>query len=236
LCTTIFSTCARVPFAKHGDLQHYLEVQAGTAAAGARVSAAQLRRMARQLCEAVAYLAERSIAHCDVKPANVFVAEEDDTLQPIAILGDFDVSHTAAGRTATRGVATHYTAGYAALEVVRAPAGQPPRATSKLDVYGLGCVIYHMHMYPRILPEPERLDDDVASRAGLFDEKADGALPNCAVPAWAAAVPQDVIASATRTDPVARLSARELLQTTCMRQADGEYTRVDVQRPAYWQY
>jgi hypothetical protein len=41
------------------------------------------------------------LAHCDVKPANVFVAEEDDTSQPTAILGDFDVSHTAAGRTAT---------------------------------------------------------------------------------------------------------------------------------------
>jgi len=231
------------PFAKHGDLQHYLEVQAGTAAAGARITAGQLRRMARQLCEAVAYLAERSIAHCDVKPANVFVAEEDDTSQPTAILGDFDVSHTTAGRTATltmvlqtRGVATHYTAGYAAPEVVRAPAGQPPRATSKLDVYGLGCVIYHMHMYPRTLPEPERLDDDVASQAGLFDVKAGAPLPNCAVPAWAAAVPQDLIAGATRADPVARLSARELLQTAYMRQAEGEYARVDVQRPAYWQY
>jgi serine/threonine protein kinase len=231
------------PFAKHGDLQQYLEVQAGTAAAGTRVSAAQLRRMARQLGEAVAYLAERSIVHCDVKPANVFVAEEEATSQPTAILGDFDVSRTAAGRTATltmllqtQGVATHYSAGYAAPEVVRAPSGQPPRATSKLDVYGLGCVIYHMHMYPRTLPEPKRLDDDVASRAGLFDVKAGGALPNCAVPAWAAIVPQNLIAGATRADPIARLSARELLQTAYMRQADGEYARVDVQRPAYWQY
>jgi serine/threonine protein kinase len=231
------------PFAKHGDLQQYLEVQAGTAAAGAHISAAQVRRMARQLCEAVAYLAERSIAHCDVKPANVFVADEDDTSQPTAILGDFDVSHTAAGRTATltmvlqtQSVATHCTAGYAAPEVVWAQAGQPPRATSKLDVYGLGCVIYHMHMYPRTLPEPARLDDNVASRAGLFDKKVGGTGRNCAVPAWAAAVPQNLIAGATRANPVARLSARELMQTAYMRQADGEYARVDVQRPAYWQY
>jgi serine/threonine protein kinase len=230
------------PFAKHGDLQQYLEMQAGTAA-DARVSAVQLRRMARQMCEAAAYLAERSIVHCDVKPANIFVADEDGTPMPTAILGDFDVSHTASGRTATltmvlqtRGVATNYTAGYAAPEVVWAQPGQPPRATSKLDVYGLGCVIYHMHMYPRTLPEPERLGDDVASRAGLFDVEAGGALPNCAVPAWAAAVPQNLIAGATRADPVARLSARELLQTAYMRQADGEYARVDVQRPAYWQY
>jgi hypothetical protein len=56
------------------------------------------------------------------------------------------------------------------------------------------------------------------------------------VPAWAAAVPQDLIAGATLADPVARLSARELLQSTYMQQAEGEYARVDVQRPAYWQY
>jgi serine/threonine protein kinase len=229
------------PLAKHGDLQQFLEAQAGTAA-GARISAVQLRRMARQLCEAIFYLAERSIVHCDVKPANVFVAEEDGGSMPIAILGDFDVSHTASGRMATltmalqtRGVATHYTAGYAAPEVVRAQPGQPPRATNKLDVYGLGCVIYHMHMYPRVLPEPERLDEDVASRAGLFDENSGGALPDCAVPAWAASVPREVIAGATRANPTARLSARELLQMAYMRQADGEYARIDVQRPAYWQ-
>ena len=129
----------------------------------------------------------------------------------------------------------HYATCYAAPEVVRA-AGQPPRATSKVDVFGLGCVIYHMHMYPRTLPEPDSLDDDVASRAGLFDNTLGGALPNYAVPAWAAAAPQNLIAGATRADPVARLSARELLQTAYMRQADGEYVCVDVQQPAYWQY
>ena len=34
--------------------------------------------MALQLCEAVAYLAERTLCNCDVKPANVFADEERD--------------------------------------------------------------------------------------------------------------------------------------------------------------
>jgi hypothetical protein len=125
------------PYARHGDLERYLEMQAYTSC-DARISAYKLRQMARQLCEAVAYLAERNIVHCDLKPANVFVDEKKDgSGAPIAILGDFDVSHTASGRTVTltmalqtRGLATHYSAGYAAPEVVRAPSGPPPRATS----------------------------------------------------------------------------------------------------------
>jgi serine/threonine protein kinase len=232
------------PFAKHGDLEQYLEKQS-SAALDAQISAAQLRRMARQLCEAVAYLAERNIVHCDIKPANVFVDDEEgDLWKPIAILGDFDVSHTASGRTATmtmalqtRGIATHYSVGYAAPEVVCTPSGSPPpRATSKLDVFGLGCVIYHMHMYPRALLQPENMNDDVVSRPGLFGQAKSGAFPECAVPAWACAVPATVIANATRANPIARLSAQELLQTEYMRHADGDYARMAVQRPAYWQY
>jgi serine/threonine protein kinase len=228
------------PYATHGDLAQYLQSQARSEPS-ACIAPAQLRRMARQLCEAVAYLAERNIVHCDIKPANVFVDEErgSGANLPCAILGDFDVSHTASGRTATltrvlqtRGIATHYSAGYAAPELIQAPPGQPPRATHKLDVFGLGCVIYHMHMYPRALPEAESANDNVASRSGLHGR---GALPDCAVPAWAHAVPAEVIASATRADPIARLSARELLQTEYMRHADGEYARMAVQRPSHWQ-
>jgi serine/threonine protein kinase len=230
------------PYAMHGDLARYLQSQTSSASS-ACIAPAQLRRMARQVCEAVAYLAERNIVHCDIKPANVFVDEERSSggNLPRAILGDFDVSHTASGRTATltrtlqtRSIATHYSAGYAAPEVVRAPPGQPPRANHKLDVYGLGCVIYHMHMYPRALPEPRWANDNVASRRGLFDHGG-STWPECAVPAWACTVPADLIASATHADPIVRLSARELLQTEYMRHADGEFARVAVQRPAHWQ-
>jgi serine/threonine protein kinase len=231
-----------LPYARHGDLEQYLARQARMPP-DARTTIGQLCHMARQLCEALAYLAERNVVHCDVKPANVFVDEEDDgSSAPIAILGDFDVSHTASGRTATmtvalqtRGVATHYSAGYAAPEVVRAPSGQLPRATSKLDVFGLGCVIYHMHMYPRTLPVPKSINDEITSDAGLFRHVND-ALPECAVAAWAEAVPRCAIVSTTCANPIARISPRELLQTEYMRRAAGEYTRMDIQPPAYWQY
>jgi serine/threonine protein kinase len=231
------------PYARHGDLEQYLVVQAGMSA-DTCVSAEQLRRMARQLCEAVAYLAERNIVHCNIKPANVFVDEETHgSGAPIAILGDFDVRHTAAGRTATltmamqkRGFAAHLSAGYVAPEVVRAPSGQPPRTTNKLDVFALGCVIYHMHMYPRVLPEPKTVNDDVASRAGLFEQERAGTLPECAIAAWARIIPRDVIVGATHANPTARLTPRGLLQTKYMRFADGEFARVAVQRPVHWQY
>jgi hypothetical protein len=91
-------------------------------------------------------------------------------------------------------------------------------------------------MYPRALPEPETIHDNVANRAGLFDLESNGALPKCAVAVWARAVPRDDICSATRAHPTARLSARELLQTEYMRHADIEYAQMAIQRPAYWQY
>jgi hypothetical protein len=50
-------------------------------------------------------------------------------------------------------------------EFICAPPDHSPRATSKLD---LGCIIYHMHMFPRALPAPKKLTDNVASDAGLF--------------------------------------------------------------------
>ena len=231
-------------YAKHGDLENYLWAQ-GQQLLGTRVTVVQLQRMARQLCGAVAYLAERNIVHCDIKPANVFVDEADAKTgdgcpAPVAILGDFDVSHTASGRTATltmalqtRGVATHYSAGYAAPEVLCAPAGQPPRATSKLDVYGLGCVIYHMHMYPRALPEPESLGDEVAAQDKLFDASARDVL-SCDNAVWYQGVLRNAIANATRANPIARLSASELLMTKYMQEADSDTAQVEVQRPAHW--
>ena len=106
------------PFARHGDLWQYLGLQASLSAS-AHISTHQLRRMARQLDEAIAYLAERSVVHSDIKPANVLIDEASDcTDAPKAIMGDFDVGHTASGRTATltlalqtRGLTAHYSAG-----------------------------------------------------------------------------------------------------------------------------
>ena len=236
-----------LPYAQHGDLEQFLASQA-TLAHDARVPSAALCKLGRQLCEALAYLAERSVVHCDVKPANIFVDGDTDgdpaTHSLRAVLGDFDVSHTASGRTSTltmalqtRAVATHYSAGYAAPEVACASIPSPPRATHKLDVFGMGAVIFHMHMYPLALREPSSQQDDVAAADSAFDSDQDGhAMPGPCSAAWAQDVPRDVVRAATRANASARLSARELLQTEYMRRASGDYARLAVQRPAYWEY
>ena len=230
-----------LPFASHGDLEQFLSSEASLDEIS-RVPPAALCKMSWQLCEALAYLAERGVVHCDVKPANIFIDGDKRGQSLRAILGDFDVSHTASGRTSTltlalqtRAVATHFSAGYAAPEVACAAAGAPPRATHKLDVFGLGCVIYHMHMYPRALREATSLEDELAATEGVFDVHAAG-LPAPRSNAWAQATPIDVIGSATKATASARLSARELLQAAYMRRGSGDDAEMAVQRPAYWKY
>lgn len=70
-----------------------------------------------------------------------------------------------------RGLATHW------IHRTRGGVGAPgPAAARRLapqaSVFGLACVIYHMHMYPRAPAEPHSAEDDVASSPGLFDMRA----------------------------------------------------------------
>lgn len=109
---------------------------------------------------------ERSITQCDINPANVFVVDKSDPGEPTATLGDIDVSHTASGLTATLMLldAARRREVWPRRRWREQQSGQPPRATSKLDVYGLNCVIHHTHMYLRTLPESAGL---ATWRAGL---------------------------------------------------------------------
>jgi serine/threonine protein kinase len=252
----------------HGDLKQFLTTEASrvgsstgaTMAISVKASgvlpARQLQRLSRQLCDAVAYLAERSIVHCDIKPANIFIdgQRDNDTLR--AVLGDFDVSHTASSRTSTltrsmTRVATHYTPGYAPPEVLHASTTQPPRVSPAIDVYSLGCVIFAMHMFPRTLPEPTSVDDVVASNAAYFSPQpltpavaaaataaaapgGESASSTPVVADWVATVPRDVVLAATCPQPRARASARELLHKRYMLDASGSFAHVSIQRPAYW--
>jgi serine/threonine protein kinase len=241
---TSLSAYLHLPFARHGDLAQFVEAEAGRTGGG-RVGVSQLAKLARGLCQALAYLADRSIVHCDVKPANVLIDIDDASPECsyIAILGDFDVSHTASGRTATmtmavqtRALATHYTAGYAAPEIVLAEPGRPPRATHKLDIYGFGCTLYFMYMYPRTLPEPSVAQPSVVEREGAFEAVLQRGWPAAAVSSWAAAVPADLIRRATSVAATARATARDLLKMDYMRHAGAVVPRSAVQLPAYWLY
>ena len=92
-----------------------------------------------------------------------------------------------------------------------------------------------MHMYPRALREPASREDDVTDADSLFASDTTDMPAPCSA-AWAQAVPRGVIRGATKANASARLSARELLQMDYMGHASGDYARLAVQRPAYWEY
>ena len=245
--------------AEHDTLARYLELQSSKELSlpGVQpVTAAQLTHLARQLCEAVAYLAECNVVHCDITPANVLidntqVPSKDGGFLPVAVLGHFGASRTAIGRTTatlsrTGAETLDQTAPssggrFAAPEMVCASEGRPLRATSKLDVYSLGCVIYHMHYFPRALPMPKSPTFEVAGCDALFELVARGQqLPHCAVPSWSQAAPrgalQDAVRQATRADASARLSPREMLQTPYLRDAGGSFAPGPLHCPSHWEH
>ncbi|KAG9389862.1 Protein kinase domain [Carpediemonas membranifera] len=91
---------------------------------------------ARKIIEAVAALHAQSVIHCDIKPENVFVTGNGSP-----ILGDFDVSKSAEGRTMTCTVAG--TLEYMAPELYtrQNAEGKPPRASVVTDIYSLGLTL-----------------------------------------------------------------------------------------------
>lgn len=229
-----------MPYAKHGDLGAFLQHQSALANPE-RISVSTIRLFSRQLCEALAYLAEQGVVHCDVKPTNIFVDSDDGCANVRAILGDFDVSRTASGRTAslttalqTQGGRLYFTSGYAAPELVHCSVGSTSLPTHKLDIFGLGCVIFHMHMYPRTLPHPRDAHDNVAEPEEMFDVVALEAGVEVAVPSWAETVPRQIVRDATHADADARPTAMQLLQLDYLRLAGDVVLDGLLHPPAYW--
>lgn len=91
--------------------------------------------IAIKLCEIVAYVHERGIAHLDLKPDNILV-DEDDRVKLI----DFDLAREVNRRVPSlwfrRGAGTP---DYASPEQVRGRAGD-----FRSDVYSLGLILYEM--------------------------------------------------------------------------------------------
>ena len=100
------------------------------------------------------------------------------------MLGDFDASQKSATKTVcltniccnTR-LVQHATPGYAAHEILHQEPNAPFRASSKQDVFSLGCVIYRMHMYPRSLRTRQRRDDDITDQDSSRTSGGSGLLP-----------------------------------------------------------
>ena len=90
------------------------------------------RGVAMDLCDALAALHARGIAHCDVKPGNILLAEGARTQNTLVDLGSAQfLNQNAAGHLAT-------TAPYAAPELDEGGA-----ITPRVDVFGLGMTLVH---------------------------------------------------------------------------------------------
>jgi serine/threonine protein kinase len=91
--------------------------------------AARLRALARALAETLGSIHGRGIVHCDVKPANVLVNEDDVRLI------DFGIARHVGEACGHDGI-VHCSRGWAAPEQVRAAP-----ATPAVDVFAWGCLM-----------------------------------------------------------------------------------------------
>ena len=87
------------------------------------------------------------------------------------------------------------------------PLDGPFRASSKQDVFSLGCVIYHMHMYPRSLREPQRRDDDITDQGSVLNQDGSEASP-----AAAGALSRGLVRSMVGVEPSSRPTFASLLE------------------------
>lgn len=88
-----------------------------------------------QIAEALDYTHNRQIVHCDVKPANILVQQDDFS----AILIDFGVAHTITDDIGHRSAQIEASLPYAAPELITGHA--PTEAT---DEYALACTVVEL--------------------------------------------------------------------------------------------
>jgi serine/threonine protein kinase len=106
-----------------------------------RLSMAFSLHLGLQLAEALRYMHDQQLIHCDIKPQNVFLCDPPRGVRqrPSAKLIDFGLSHSIAHGT---GRVEHGVGGtplYAAPEQL---AGRPPHPS--MDIYGVGVLLYEM--------------------------------------------------------------------------------------------
>lgn len=101
-------------------------------AAYARLPAAQVRSIFRQIVEGVAYLHRNGIVHQDIKPHNILLTRNGTPL-----ISDFGIGHSF--QSCARVVGTP---AYQAPEVIDRSAGDPETDPGKEDIWSLGVTLF----------------------------------------------------------------------------------------------
>ncbi len=106
-----------------------------------RLSVAFSLHLSLQLAEALRYMHDQQLIHCDVKPQNLFLCDPPRGVRqrPSAKLIDFGLSHSIAHGTGRSTLGVGGTPLYAAPEQL---AGRPPHPS--MDIYGVGVLLYEM--------------------------------------------------------------------------------------------
>ncbi len=100
---------------------------------GERVTNEKLIRWAHQICQALTYVHNKGLIHCDLKPANILIDEQDNVR-----VVDFGQS-----RVFTESAASLGTLYFMAPEQAIVPsAGHPPQPDVRWDIYALGATLY----------------------------------------------------------------------------------------------
>ncbi|CAN1149483.1 Mitogen-activated protein kinase kinase kinase 18 [Linum perenne] len=174
--TPMYNLC--IQYAAGGTLTDLIRRRGGQLGEG------EIATTARRILLGLQYLHGQGLAHCDIKPQNILVDEED-----AAIIGDFGDSDGFSGTPA-----------FMAPEVAR---GEEQWFAA--DIWAVGCTV--IEMASGRTPWAEFADNPVSAlyRIGFSDESP-------SVPCWLSEGAKDFVGKCLIKDPRERWSAEELLE------------------------